>query len=191
VALVVGKDKTTTTSQDKSGRWLWVPAFAGTTEELSDSIFKELTHLRILATRCARGLLEFRPPRKQRAQGRPGARCTRGLVCKLHNKKTHTSIQVQRKHSGLPRAMVLRLIARSPRRPAFLPPSPVRSLLLTNLTPASGRQDHTTSPSASRAFVLRALPRPPHPAPRFVTIMIRPSGGVGWGELVALICPTA
>jgi len=27
------------------------------------------------------------PPRKQRAQGRPGARCTRGLACKSHNKK--------------------------------------------------------------------------------------------------------
>src|SRR6202162_5331858 len=31
---------------------------------------------------------------------------------------------------------------------ACLPPSPPRSLLLENLTPASGRQDHTTSPSA-------------------------------------------
>jgi hypothetical protein len=31
-------------------------------------------------------------------------------------KKAHTSIQVQRKHSGIPRAMVLRLMPRSPRR---------------------------------------------------------------------------
>jgi hypothetical protein len=31
---------------------------------------------------------------------------------------------------------------------AFLSPSPPRSLLLKNLTPASRRQDHTTSPSA-------------------------------------------
>src|SRR5713226_3527871 len=36
---------------------------------------------------------------------------------------------------------------------AFLPPSPLRSLLPRNLTPASGRQDHTTSPSASATFV--------------------------------------
>jgi hypothetical protein len=28
------------------------------------------------------------------------------------------------------------------------------------------------------------------PCPTFVTIMIRPSWGPGWGELVALICPT-
>src|SRR6478672_4511188 len=34
---------------------------------------------------------------------------------------------------------------------ALLPPSP--ALLLADLTPASGRQDHTTSPSASAPFV--------------------------------------
>src|ERR1700720_3736521 len=62
-----------------------------------------------------------------------------------------------------------------------------------NLTPASGRQDHTTSPYAAAPFVSSpfdcsqifrpalhhvarlTLPRPPHPTPRFVTIMIRPS----------------
>jgi hypothetical protein len=50
-----------------------------------------------------------------------------------------------------------------------------RSLLLKNLTPASGRQDHTTSPSASqRARQSRRL-RPPHPRPTFVTIAKRPS----------------
>jgi hypothetical protein len=46
-----------------------------------------------------------------------------------------------------------------------------------NLTPASGRQDHTTSPSASRALVFRALPRPPHPTARFVTIASAPLVG--------------
>jgi hypothetical protein len=55
------------------------------------------------------------------------------------NSKTHTSIQVQRKQSGLPCAMVLRLISCSPRRDrACLPPSPPRSVLLRNLTPATG-----------------------------------------------------
>ena len=55
-------------------------------------------------------------PPKRREQGMPDARCTRGLVCKDVRKKTHTSIQVQRRHSGIPCAMALRLIARSPRR---------------------------------------------------------------------------
>jgi len=37
--------------------------------------------------------------------------------------------------------------------------------IITSLTPASGRQDHTASPSASSALRLCAPPRPPHPAP--------------------------
>ncbi len=55
-------------------------------------------------------------PPKRREQGMPDARCTRGLVCKIVRKKAHTSIQVQRRHSGIPCAMVLRLTSRSPRR---------------------------------------------------------------------------
>ena len=39
---------------------------------------------------------------------------------------------------------------------ACLPQSSLRSLLPRNLTPASGCQDHTTSPSAVRALVSRA-----------------------------------
>ena len=46
----------------------------------------------------------------------PGARCTRGLVCKLHKENAHTSIQVQRRQSGIPCAMALRLMPCSPRR---------------------------------------------------------------------------
>jgi hypothetical protein len=34
----------------------------------------------------------------------PGACCTRGLVCKKGS-ETHTSIQVQSEHSGIPCAM--------------------------------------------------------------------------------------
>jgi hypothetical protein len=41
----------------------------------------------------------------------------------------------------------------------------LRELLLTNLTPASGRQDHTTSPSAPVPLVLRHPSRPSHPLP--------------------------
>src|SRR6266478_6518037 len=40
--------------------------------------------------------------------------------------------------------MVLRLTSRSPRRSGLLSPSSAR--LLADLTPASGRQNHTTSP---------------------------------------------
>jgi hypothetical protein len=47
------------------------------------------------------------------------------------------------------------------------------------LTPASGRQDHTTSPSAPSAARLAPPPRPPHSNPTFVTIAKRPSSRGG------------
>jgi hypothetical protein len=54
---------------------------------------------------------------------------------------------------------------------------------LRNLTPASGCQDHTTSPYASAPFVRAncapTLPRPPHPMPTSVTTAKRPSCGHG------------
>jgi hypothetical protein len=71
--------------------------------------------VRVLAT-CflSEACQSSRPLNKQRAQGRPGARCTRGLVCIDAQGNAHTSIQVKREHSGLPCAMALRLISCSP-----------------------------------------------------------------------------
>jgi hypothetical protein len=60
--------------------------------------------------------------------------------------------QVTPESPGIPRAMVLRLISCSPRRPGFLA-TVAGGIASTDLTPASGRQDHTTSPSASVPFV--------------------------------------
>jgi len=96
----------------------------------------------------------FVPPSKvQRAQGRPGARCTRGLVCKTAQKKTHTSIQVQREHPAFPAQWFT----------AYNALSPVTGFLATvaggiasaDLMPAPRHQDHTPSPSASGALVHR------------------------------------
>src|ERR1700675_408507 len=65
--------------------------------------------------RHAPELLKNLPPSKTEGAGKTGcALHPRSRVQYVH-KNTHTSIQVQRKHSGLPRAMVLRLITRSPR----------------------------------------------------------------------------
>src|SRR5258708_23420542 len=57
-------------------------------------------------------------PKIQRAQGMPGAECTRSLVC---DKNKHTSIvtTVTPERPGIPRAMVLRLTSRSPRLPGL------------------------------------------------------------------------
>src|SRR5260370_36090506 len=86
----------------------------------------------------------------------PGACCTRGLVCK-NVQKTHTSIQVQSEQSDIPRAMVLRLIPRSPRRRIRLVTvadglkdcqNPVGSTRLRQLDTSNGCQDHTVLPYA-------------------------------------------
>src|SRR6266516_932308 len=103
----------------------------------------------------------------------PGARCTRGLVCNRH-KNTHTSIQVQRRHPTFPAQWFYGLYRALPGGPGSLSPSPVRSLLLTNLTPASGRQNHTILPYASVPFVKgTSTSTASHPAS--VTIAKRPS----------------
>ena len=102
------------------------PAFAGDDGRI---------HLRDLAARCVRGLPIRPSPRYQRAQGRPGARCTRDLACK-RVEKAHTSIQVQRRQSDLPCAMVYSLFRALPGDRAFLTPSPADKS--TDLTPTSG-----------------------------------------------------
>ena len=104
------------------------------------------------------------------------------------DKKTHTSIQVQRKQSGLPCAMALQLIPCSPRRDlACLSPSFPRSLLLANLTPAIGASGpHDFAVRTSRARQSQ-LSRPSHPTPRVVTCATPLSSG-GMAQEVKLIC---
>ena len=107
----------------------------------------------------------------------PGARCTRGLVCKVAQKCAHEHTG-ERKHSDIPCAMALRLITCSPRSSGLCCHRRPDKLLFTNLTPASRRQDHTTSPSASRAFVKSAsASTASHPA--LVTIGNAPRTGTG------------
>ena len=115
--------------------------------------------------------------------------------CALCIGKKHTSKRVHRNHPAFPHAMVLTVsFALSPvtglfchRRPRTdVVPKPGRAdITSANLTPASGRQDHTTSPYAATSFVSApfdrsqilvgpalhhvsrlTLPRPPHPIPR-------------------------
>src|SRR5882672_10635000 len=127
-----------------------------------------------------------------RAWGMPGARCTHSPACEVGSAHG-SSPQVHRDHPAFPHAMVLTAsFVLSPvtglfchRRLRILAVS-VRSdrPASANLTPASGRQDHTTSPSAATSLVSvlliahksfdspcdplarKTLPRPPHPAPR-------------------------
>jgi hypothetical protein len=116
----------------------------------------------------ARFALNFPPSpirgrRECRAPDAPAAACAMVVV-----ERTRVS-QVTPESPGIPRAMVLRLTSCSPRGPGFLA-TVACGLASANLTPASGCQDHTTSPSASASFVRTQFAhmtpqRPSHPAP--------------------------
>ena len=72
------------------------------------------THLRIPAAQLP-GFCLFSSPSKEGAGNAGCALHPRSRV-QICAKSAHTSIQVQRKHSGIPHAMALRLMARSSRR---------------------------------------------------------------------------
>jgi hypothetical protein len=84
----------------------------------------------------------------------PGARCARSLACSV---RKHTSVITtvtpeNTRHS--PRNGFNGFLRALPGDRAFLSPSSA-DIASANLTPASRRQDHTTSPSASVRFVKR------------------------------------
>ena len=100
---------------------------------------------------------EIRGRRECRVRAAPAVSCAK--LCE----KTHTSIQVQRKHSGIPRAMALRLMPCSPRRrirlvtvagglKAFVAPG-WADQNLRRLDTSNGCQDHTVLPYAKAPFV--------------------------------------
>ena len=128
-------------------------------------------------------------PQKKRAQGMPGARCTRGLVRKRW-KEAHTSIQVQRRQSDIPCAMVLTV--------SFVLSSATGLSCHRRSREALAPQELDASVGASgpHDFAVRigtlvsrtAASTASHPNVR--DDGQRPSCGTGWRELVALICPT-
>jgi hypothetical protein len=85
----------------------------------------------------------------------PGARCARSLACKSR-KHASKSLRSHRKTPGIPYAMALTLIPCSPRRSGLFV-TVACGVFSASLTPASRRQDHTTSPSALAPFVISAV----------------------------------
>jgi hypothetical protein len=116
---------------------------------------------------------------KQRAQGKPGARCTRSRVCSVESTRVShhrftgiTRPSLRNGFNGFLRAL--------PGDRAFLPPSP-GGIAPQGLISASGYQDHTTSPyaaalsSGSISIEPDAAASIASRAQRVVTIAIRPS----------------
>src|SRR6266536_3158036 len=107
-----------------------------------------MTQLRILAAHCARGLLSNFLTLQTEGAGNAGCTLHPRSRVQVAQKNAHTSIQVQRRQSDIPCAMALRLTSYSPRWSGLVV-TVAGGTLPANLTPASRRQDHTTSPYAS------------------------------------------
>jgi hypothetical protein len=91
----------------------------------------------------------FRP---EEGVGNAGCQRTRSRACSVVS--TRVSHHGYAETPGIPARNGFNGFLRDlPGDRAFLSPSSLRSLLLKNLTPASRRQDHTTSPSALAPFV--------------------------------------
>src|SRR5882757_9903257 len=95
------------------------------------------------------------PSRGERAQGKPGARCTRGPVCNYYWAKGTRAYRFSGGNPAFPARWVTAYSALSRVTGLSCHPHPRKVLLPANLTPASGCQDHTASPSATAALVIR------------------------------------
>jgi hypothetical protein len=151
--------------------------------------WRMMTNNGVLATSFARGLHGVRPKKQEGAvrsqEGRreDRVRAAPEFSCAKANKKTHMSIQVQRKQSGLPCAMVLTVyFVLSPARPCFVVTVARKKLASRQLDAgigASGPHDLTVRLTRRSS---KAHPRPPLPAPTSVTMANAPSLGTGWAK---------
>jgi hypothetical protein len=139
----------------------------------------------------APGLCIFLRLEKQRAQGKPGARCTRSLAWCVKN--TRVSHHRFTGTPGLPCAMVLT---------AYFALSPVTGLVChrhpqeTCKKLASRELDASVGASGPHDFAVRAqrhssfdLPRPPHPVPNVRDDRDTPLKRDGMGGIASLFFP--
>src|SRR6266699_2288044 len=120
---------------------------------------------------------------KKRAQGRPGARCTRGLVCKVHIESGTRAYRSSGGNPAFPAQWFYGLLRALPGDRALLPPSPA-DIATRQLDASVGASGPHGFAVRNKRFVQHAHARltplrPPHPTPTSVTIASRPSCGVG------------
>ena len=149
--------------------------------------------VRVLAAGCARGL-HVVVPQEKREQGMPDARCTRGLVCKIVQRKRTRAYRAAENLRHSLRNGLTAYLALTPGYRVCLPPSPSGNWHLGPVGPSAPPQDLTPTTEASdphnfavrfdtaRQHALGPLtefippcnpfprtmpPRPPHPIPTF------------------------
>jgi hypothetical protein len=158
-------------SSSKNNHAIALP-FAGRTVRYFQTALQ--TRLRDLAAQFARALPLISLPSHSEGAGNAGRPIRPIAACAMaESKKAHALVRSHRNHPAFPTQWFYGLYVLSPATGLFCHRRP-RKLLPANLTPASGRQDHTTSPSASSNRPSSGRPRPPHPAPRFVTLRNAP-----------------
>ena len=96
-------------------------------------------------------------PLVQRAQGRPGACCTRGLACDLRKQRCTRAYRAAGAFRPSLRNGFTAYFVLSPENGSFASVAREKLSLLPDLAPAPRRPNHTTSPYASGAYVYRAL----------------------------------
>ena len=112
----------------------------------------------------------------------PGAVAPAASCAANAQRKAHEIITGTTEHTPALPAQWATAYTRSPRSAGLVSLRRLK-IITSGLTPASGRQDHATSPSASRAARLAAPMRPSQPASRFVTIGRNvPPGEAGWRQ---------
>jgi hypothetical protein len=145
------------------------------------------TLFRDLAASFARGLSETSALANRRAQGRPGACCTRGLACDLRKQNCTRAYRAAGASRPSLRNGFTAYFVLFPENGSFASVAPAKLSPLGDLTPAPRRPNHTTSPYASCATscAFRVHRIPPHDR----DVRERPSLGET-GGVMPLICPT-
>src|SRR5215207_2508076 len=96
-------------------------------------------------------------PLCQRAQGRPGACCTRGLACDLRKQKCTRAYRAAGAFRPSLRNGFTAYFVLFPENGSFASVAPQKLRFSWNLAPAPRRPNHTTSPYASGAYVYRTI----------------------------------
>ena len=139
----------------------------------SDSISGQV---RTISRRDAPEVCRSLVPLKQRAQGKPGARCTRGLACNVHQEMRTRAYRFSGEHPAFPAQWFTVYFVLSPVNGSFatVATQGVNPAQLDASTAASGPHDFAVRVTRAR---LLHVSRPPHPTATFVTIATRPSPG--------------
>jgi hypothetical protein len=107
--------------------------------------------------RVVAGILRLR---KQRAQGRPGARCTRGLVCNMHKRKRTRAYRFSGGNPAFPAQWFYGLLRALPGDEFLLSPSSRGLMALRGpIGPAKTSADLTPATGARTTRLRRTLQR--------------------------------